>query len=280
MAFLRKKKKKEDKAATPVVEKEMSFIDHLEELRWHLVRSILAILVVAIAVFISKDFIFDRVIFWPLNENFSTYQWFCGLSEALCFSPPDLKLIPREMGEQFLTHIKVSFWLGLITAFPYVFWELWRFIKPGLYSKEKKAARGIVFTCSVLFLSGVLFGYYIISPFAISFLGGYQLGAETVNSTSISSYVNYMTMFTLPTGILFLLPVFVYFFSIIGLLTPATMRKYRKHAFIGILILSAVITPPDVVTQFLIGIPIYILYEASIYISGRAAKQYDKSVEG
>jgi len=257
----------------------MSFIDHLEELRWHLVRSIIAILIVAIAVFISKGFIFDRIIFWPLNENFSTYKWFCGLSETMCFTPPDLKLIPREMGEQFLTHIKVSFWLGLVTAFPYIFWEMWRFIKPGLYAKEKKAAKGIVFTCSVLFLSGVLFGYYIISPFAISFLGGYQLGTETINSTSISSYVNYMTMFTIPTGILFLLPVFVYFFSIIGILTPATMRKYRKHAFIAILILAAVITPPDVVTQFLIGVPIYILYEASIYISGRAAKQYNKSIE-
>lgn len=279
MAFSFKKKKGKDKAEPKKTDKEMSFIDHLEELRWHLVRSIIAILIIAIGVFISKDFIFDRIIFWPLNENFSTYKWFCGISETMCFKPPDLKLIPREMGEQFLTHIKVSFWLGLITAFPYVFWEMWRFIKPGLYSKEKKAAKGIVFTCSILFLSGVLFGYFVISPFAISFLGGYQLGTETINSTSISSYVNYMTMFTIPTGILFLLPVFVYFFSIIGLLTPATMRKYRKHAFIAILILAAVITPPDVVTQFLIGVPIYILYEASIYISGRASKQYNKSIE-
>jgi len=183
--------------------------------------------------------------------------------------------MPRELGEQFFTHLKVSIWLGIIISFPYIFWEMWRFIKPGLYAKEQKAARGIVFVCSFLFLLGVLFGYYVISPFAITFLAGYSIATEVVSSPTLSSYVNYMTMFTVPTGIIFELPVVVYFLSRIGLVTPEFMKKYRRHAVIVILIFAAIITPPDVITQFLIGIPVFILYEISIHISRRAAKKYN-----
>ena len=251
----------------------MSFLDHLEELRWHIIRSIIAILVIGIVVFVAKSFIFE-IIFAPKNADFVTYRFFCAISEATCFGPPEFELIIRELGEQFFTHIKVSVWVGLIIAFPYVFWELWRFIKPGLYPKEQKAARGIVFVCSILFILGVLFGYFIIAPFAVSFLASYSVGVDDVLSKpTLSSYVNYLTMFTIPTGIVFELPVFVYFFSKLGLVTPAGMKKYRKHAFIIILIIAAVITPPDVLTQFLIGIPIFILYEISIFISARVEKK-------
>jgi sec-independent protein translocase protein TatC len=259
-------------------EREMSFLEHLEELRWHIIRSLGAIVTIAISVFLLKSFIFNSIIFAPKRPDFATYKFFCWISERTCFGPPEFDLITRELGEQFFTHIKVSFWLGLIVAFPYIFFEFWKFIKPGLYETERKAARGIVLVCSFLFISGVIFGYYVISPFAISWLAGYVVGAEAINAPTLASYVNYMTMFTIPTGLVFELPVFVYFFSKIGLVTPELMRKYRKHSIIIILILSALITPPDVVTQFLIGVPIFILYEISIAISKRVAKSYQESL--
>lgn len=280
MALFKKKEKTKDiaKAKEGAEEKEMSFIEHLEELRWHIVRSLSAILFFGILTFVFRTFVFDKIIFGPRNDDFPTYRFFCGLSDATCFSPVEFDLIAIQMGEQFFTAIKVSFWLGLIISFPYIFYEVWRFIKPGLYKKERKAASGIVFSCSFLFLMGVLFGYFVIAPFAINFLIGFDIG-EASASPSLSSYVNYMTLFTVPTGILFQLPIFVYFFSIVGLITPELMKKYRRHAFIIILIIAAVTTPPDVITQFLIGVPVYVLYEFSIIISGRAAKKYQASLD-
>ncbi|MCL4110252.1 UNVERIFIED_CONTAM: hypothetical protein GTU68_030636 [Idotea baltica] len=186
-----------------------------------------------------------------------------------------MEILPRLLGEQFLVHIKTSAILGFICAFPYVFWEVWKFIKPGLYKKEQKHARGIVFTCSILFMMGVVFGYFVIAPFALNFLGNYTVGTSVSNSTSLASYVSYMTMFTLPTGIVFELPVVVYFLSKVGLVTPEFMKKYRKHSIVFILVLAAIITPPDIVTQFLIGIPVYILYEISIVISKRVQPDLD-----
>ena len=262
------------------VEKEMSFLDHLEELRWHIIRSLVSVLIFAIIVFIFKEFVFDMVIFAPRRESFLTYQVLCGMGDFICFKPPEFDIIPREFGEKFFTHLKISFWLGIVISFPYIFWEIWKFIKPGLYKNEQKAARGMVFICSSLFMIGVLFGYFIISPFAIKFLAGYSLGSveavKVVSSSSLSSYVNYMTMFTIPAGIIFELPVVVYFLSRIGILSPAFMRKYRRHAIVIILLFAAIITPPEIVTQILIGIPVLVLYEISIFISGRARKQYDK----
>jgi len=278
MTLFKKKKAISASAEAPTEEKEMSFIEHLEELRWHIMRSLLSIVFFAIIVFVFRTYVFDKIIFGPRNESFPTYKLFCAISEATCFSPVEFELIAIQMGEQFFTAIKVSFWIGLIISFPYVFWEIWRFIKPGLYKKERMAARGIVFSCSFLFLTGVMFGYFIIAPFAINFLIGFDIGEASANP-SLSSYVNYMTLFTIPTGILFQLPIFVYFFSIIGLITPAGMKKYRRHAFIVILIIAAITTPPDVITQFLVGVPVYILYEFSILISARAEKKYLASVD-
>lgn len=278
MALFKKQKEISTSEKAPSEEKEMSFIEHLEELRWHIMRSLLSIVFFAIIVFVFRTFVFDNIIFAPRNDWFPTYKFFCAISAATCFSPVEFELIAIQMGEQFFTAIKVSFWIGLIISFPYVFWEIWRFIKPGLYKREKKAARGIVFSCSFLFLTGVLFGYFVIAPFAINFLIGFDIG-ETSANPSLSSYVNYMTLFTIPTGILFQLPIFVYFFSIIGLITPAGMKKYRRHAFIIILIIAAITTPPDVITQFLVGVPVYILYEFSILISARAEKKYQASLD-
>lgn len=201
------------------------------------------------------------------------------MSPLTCIGPSNLEIVPRQLGERFFTHLKVSFWLGFILAFPYIFYQLWSFIRPGLYDKEKKATRGAVAVCSILFICGVLFGYYIISPFGFKFLGGYTLseGDLVAPSTSLSSYVGYLTSFTIPTGILFQMPVAVFLFARIGLLTPEFMKRYRKHALILILLLSAVVTPPDVVTQILVGIPIAILYESSIIIARRANKKYNEN---
>ncbi|MEM9919801.1 MAG: twin-arginine translocase subunit TatC [Bacteroidota bacterium] len=262
---------KPQSSGTEADQKEMSFLDHLEELRWHLVRSAISVIIFAIAVFAAGQIIFEKVILAPKEAWFITYQVICSISETLCFYPPEFDLMTVQLGEQFIVHLKVSVLLGLVVAFPYIFYEVWRFIRPGLYPNEQKAARGFVFICSFLFFLGVSFGYFIVSPFAVTFLAGYNVGA--VSSPSLASFVNYMTMFTIPTGVVFELPVVVYFLSRIGLLYPDFMKQYRRHAFVLILILSAIITPPDVVTQFLIGIPLYTLYELSIIICKRVVKK-------
>lgn len=259
--------------------KEMSFLEHLEELRWHIVRSLVSVVVFAIVVFFLKDFIFDTVIFGPKHESFPTYHFFCHMAElihvpSICFKPPDFDFVTPVFGELFITHIKVSIVLGIVASFPYIFWEFWTFFKPGLYEKERKVTKGIVTICSTLFLMGILFGYFVISPFAIKFLAGYQIQGVAA-TPSLASFVNYMVMFTLPAGMIFELPIVVYFLSKIGLVTPEIMRKYRRHSIVLILILAAIITPPDVVTQFLIGIPLYILYEASIFVSARVIKNME-----
>lgn len=282
MSLFRKRKKalnKNNESNSKNVEKEMSFVEHLEELRWHLIRSLIAIIIFGVLAFVFRKFVFDFIIFGPRHEDFPTYRFFCMLSDTTCFKPEQFEIKPIQMGEEFFTAIKVAFWMGFIASFPYLFYEFWKFIKPGLYPNERKAARGIVFSCSLLFILGVSFGYFVIAPFAINFLIGFDVGAMVSTAPTLSSYVNYMTLFTVPTGILFQLPIFVFFFSIIGLLTPDVMKKYRRHAFIVILIIAAVATPPDVVTQFLVGVPVYILYEVSIIISKRANKKYQASLE-
>lgn len=257
--------------------KEMTFLEHLEELRWHIIRALVAILSLGIVLFLFQGWMFDVVIFGPTQPDFLSYRAICSLSNAvglgdmMCFSPPDFQKIATGFGEPFIISIKVSFVMGLIIAFPYVLWEFWTFIKPGLYPKERRAARGMVGICSALFLLGVLFGYYIISPFAVNFLAGYQIPGVQ-NTPTISSLINYMIMFTLPAGLIFELPIIVYFLSKIGLVTPEGMRAYRRHSIVGILMVAAIITPPDVVTQFLIGIPLYFLYEVSILVSARVQR--------
>lgn len=252
-------------------ESEMSFLDHLEALRWHLVRSVVALLVFGIALFIAKDFVVF-ILEWPRSEHFPTYRFFCWASDATCFFPPEFSLDIKSPTEAFLTHIRVSVIFGLILTFPYIFWEIWRFIKPALHKNEIRAARGIVFYCSFLFITGVLFGYFVITPFAITFLANYQFGTDLRFEPNLSEYVSSIINFTFPTGIVFEMPIAVYFLSKIGLVTPEFLKAYRRHAFIIILVLAAVVTPPDVVTQFLIGIPLFGLYEVSIVISRRVVK--------
>lgn len=262
---------------------EMSFLEHLEELRWRIIRSLGVIVTLGIGLFLVKGWLFETVILGPFNKDFFSYRMFCRFSEmigasgTLCFSPPDLGIQAIGFAEPFITSIKVAFIAGFFVAFPYVFFQFWRFISPGLYDKERKATQGIVFICSSLFFIGVVFGYFIIAPFAINFLGNFVLPGVN-NIPTLSSVISYMVMFTAPAGLIFELPIVVYFLSKIGLVTPGVMRQYRKHSIIGILMLAAIITPPDVLTQFLIGIPLYILYELSIFISWKVEKKNEKEM--
>ena len=252
---------------------EMSFLDHLEELRWHLIRSILAILVGAILAFIFKDFVFDQIILAPRSPDFWTNKVLCRMAElysmqSLCINSTTFELISVKMSGQFTMHVTVSIIIGIIAAFPYIFWEFWRFVSPALHSKERKYARGAVFISSSLFLLGVLFGYYLIVPFTVAFLGSYSVSLEVSNKINLISYISTISSVVLASGIIFELPILAYFLTKIGLVTPAFMRKYRKHSIVVIFILAAIITPPDVISQTLVAVPLLLLYEVSIFVSG------------
>jgi sec-independent protein translocase protein TatC len=258
--------------------KEMGFFQHLEELRRHIIRSLIVVVVLMIVVFTQKEFIFQTIVFGPKSPDFVTYRFMANLAdktgwESLRIAPPNFNTVSTDLGEAFFMHMQVAFVLGFVLAFPYIFWEFWRFVRPGLMEREAKMARGIVGICSSLFLFGVLFGYYVIAPFAISFLAGYQIPGNT-NLPTLSSYNNYMIMFTLPIGLVFELPVVVYFLSQLGLISPRLMRQYRRHIIVVILIVAGVITPsPDIVSQMLVGVPLYILFEVSILVSARVERQ-------
>lgn len=258
--------------------KEMSFFEHLEELRWHIIRSLLVITLAGIVLFLNQKWFFESVIFGPTHKDFFSYKFICqlshwiGLSDNMCFSPPVFRKQAIGFGEAFITSISLSFTAGFVASFPYVFWEFWRFISPGLLDKERGAARGVVLICSFLFMLGVCFGYYVIAPFAVNFLVGYTIpGVE--NTPTLDSYISYMIMFTLPMGLVFELPIVAFFLSKIGLLGPNTMRQFRRHAVVVILIVAAFLSPPDAVSQMLIAIPLFGLYEISIIVSARVAHQ-------
>lgn len=260
-------------------ENEQSFLEHLEELRWHVIRSAIAIVVITVGVFLAKGFVFDDIILKPSENDFWTYKMLCKLSDVTCIKDLPFKVQSRKLQGQFTMHIMASLVLGFVAAFPYVFWEIWRFIKPGLHSVEQKAARGATFFVSVLFLSGVAFGYFIIFPLSLNFLSNYQVSTAVVNEFDITSYVSTMTMLILACGMMFQLPVVVYFLSKAELITPELMRAYRRHAIVAILFISALLTPPDVISQFLISLPLFSLYEASINISAYVWRKKRKELK-
>jgi sec-independent protein translocase protein TatC len=260
---------------------EMSFLDHLEELRWHLIRSLIAIFVFAIAAFISKGIIFGEIILGPSKPSFWTYRMLCNLSkilssDALCISELPFIIQSRQMTGQFSMHITSSFVIGLICAFPYAFWEIWRFVKPGLYDKERKAATGATFYVSLLFFMGVFFGYFVVTPISINFLSNYQIDPSILNEFDIISYVSTVTTLVLACALLFQLPIVVYFATKAGLVSSSLLKTYRKHSIIVILMLSAVLTPPDPFSQVLIAIPLGLLYQLSILIAVKLEKKERK----
>lgn len=266
-------------------EKEMSFLDHLEELRWHLVRSAFAIMIFMILAFIYMPWIFENIIFAPSRVTFPTFTWLCrlgeltGAQEALCAKPFEFKIQSRYMTGQFTMQFLAAFVVGFIISFPYVFWEIWRFIKPGLHLNEAKNSRGAVFAVTFLFLLGVLFGYFILVPMMTWFFATYTLSSQISNEFDITSFVSTFIALVFGSGLLFQLPVVVYFMTKIGLLTPQFMRTYRKHAFIIILIIGAIVTPPDPLSQMLISLPLFLLYEISIFISAYVMRQRRKEEE-
>ncbi|MEY2962929.1 MAG: hypothetical protein RL754_190 [Bacteroidota bacterium] len=256
----------------------MSFLEHLAELRWHLMRSAVAVLIFSVVAFIAKELVFDVIILGPKQPDFFTYRMFCEFSaylggEAFCFDEVPFEVLNMRMSGQFQMHLWVSIIAGLVVAFPYVFWEIWRFIKPGLHDVERKSSRGVIFFTTVLFVLGVLFGYYLIVPLSIQFLGTYAVSAEVVNRIDLTSYISMVSSVTLATGILFQLPIVVYFLSKIGVVTPQLLKSYRRHAIVGILLLSAIITPPDVASQVLVTVPVLVLYQISILVSARIVKR-------
>jgi len=261
-------------------EGEMSFLEHLEVMRWHLLRSILAVVILALVAFVFKDIVFDKILLAPKEPPFPTNRWLCHLGEILgleriCINQNPFTLQTVKMAEQFSMHIMVSLIAGVVIAFPYIFWEFWRFIVPALYDKERNTARGAVFFTSLLFIMGVLFGYYIIAPLSVNFLGNYKVSESVISAPTLRSYVQTITSVVLAAGIVFQLPILVYFLSKVGLVTPGFLKKYRRHSIIVIVTLSAIITPPDVFSQVLVAMPLMVLYEVGILISRRIVKQKD-----
>jgi sec-independent protein translocase protein TatC len=268
----------------------MSFLEHLEELRWHIIRSVIAIMVLMILAFVMKNFIFDTIILAPKDPDFITNRLLCNLGhanffghqlsiDALCINRQPLNLISIKMAGQITTHILVALVAGVIMAFPVVIYEFWMFFKPALHENEAKYTKGAVLATTSLFFMGVLFGYFILAPLSIHFLSSYQVSPDVVNQINIRSYIGTVSSICLATGVVFELPIVAFFLTKIGVLTPEFMRKYRKHSIVVTFILAAIITPPDIFSQTLVVIPILLLYEVSIGISGRVIKKKQKEHE-
>ena len=264
---------------------EMGFMDHLEALRWHLVRSVIVVFVLGIVLFCFPDFVFGKIIFGPLRVEFITYRKLCELSqklggiEGLCVDQINFSLISNQLSGQFTMHLWISFLGGLILGFPYILYELWKFIKPALKSTEAKPVRGFVVIFSLLFLIGIAFAYLIIVPMSVQFLGNYNITTEKFIQTlpTIDDYISLVSTLTLATGLVFEMPILVYFLTRFGIFSSAFMRKFRKHAVVVLLILAAVITPsPDITSQMLVFIPIYCLYEISIFVAKYVENKYNR----
>jgi sec-independent protein translocase protein TatC len=265
-------------------EKVMTFWDHLDELRAHIFRSLIAVVILAIVAFLNRHFIFDSVILAPSSSDFFTNRALCKVGEwlslnALCIDDMKLEIINIKMSGQFLTHMYISIVAGFIFAFPYVLWEIWRFVQPAMLENERKYSKGGLFISTFLFLSGILFSYYLIVPLTVNFLGTYQVSESVTNQISLSSYISTVVSVTFAVGIVFELPILVYFLTKIGVLTPDFMKKNRKYMFVILLILSAIITPPDMFSQVLVVLPLIGLYELSIRVSTRVYRKNYEAVD-
>lgn len=270
--FGRKKESGEEKA-------EMSFVDHLEVLRGHLFRSVLAIAVGAIVFIVYDDFIVKEVLMGPTHADFPTYKWLCnfghavGLGDKMCMKEIGLKMQSTSVSGQFSMYFTLIFVGGIIVAFPYIFWEFWRFVKPALTKKELSKTRGVIFWVSLLFFSGILFGYFIIAPYTVNFFATFQLDENIENIWTITSYIDTLVPLILGTGLAFQLPLVMFFLAKVGLMSPDFLRRNRKYAIIIILILAGIITPPDVISQVICTIPLMLLYEISIWLTAKVQKE-------
>lgn len=264
---------------------EMSFLEHLEELRWLLVRSTLAVVIIACACYFIDDYIFNTILFGPKDPNFITYRFFCELTRFCgvddtyaCATEYSFIIQNTEIGGQFSIYLWILVATGFILGFPYILWEFWRFISPALYEKERKNAALFIIVSSLLFFIGVLFGYFVIVPLSINFFANFNISHEVVNQFTIESYISMIKTSLIASGLIFELPIIIYFLSKLGLVGPAFLRKYRRAAIIIILIVAAIITPADIPSQVIVSIPILILYEVSILISAVVVKKNQKDV--
>lgn len=259
--------------------KEMSFFDHLEELRWRLFRSAGVVLLFGLIAFIFKGFVFDNIIFAPTRPDFIAYEYWCllvkklGLGEDLCLGNFDFTIINTEMAGQFMVHITIAMSIGLIVAFPYLVWELWRFISPGLHSNEVKASRFAILGSALLFFLGVLFGYYILTPFSLDFLSKYNVSSIVSNTFTLTNYISFVSTLVLASGIMFQLPMAVYLLAKMKIITGEMMQEYWRYAFLVCIILSAIITPPDVASMVMVAIPLFGLYLLSILVAKKVNPQ-------
>ena len=261
---------------------EMSFLDHLEDLRWHLIRATIGVFIAAVIAFSLKSFIFDTVILGPKQMDFPTYRGLClaankiGVETTFCAQELPFIIQNRTVAGQFSAHIWTSIFAGFIIAFPYVLYQMWHFISPGLKPNERRNSRGFIVIASLLFFLGVLFGYYVITPLSLNFLANYSISDNVTNEFDLSSVIAIVRSSSLASGLVFELPIIIYFLTKVGLVTPQILRTYRKFALVIVLILAAVITPPDIASQVIVAIPILILYQVSIYISGVVIKRQKK----
>lgn len=263
---------------------EMSFLDHLEALRWHIIKAISSIVICAVVAYIYSDFIWNSVLLAPKSPDFWTSRMLVKVTNLLGVQSAGLnqhpiQLINFNLSGQFMVDVWTAIIAGFIVSFPYVVYQFWSFIKPALYENERKYASGAVAVMSGLFLLGVLFGYYLIVPFSLDWLGSYSISKEVLNQINILSYISSVTSIVIAGGVSFELPVVVYFLSKVGLLTPKFLKKYRRHSYVVLLIIAAIITPPDVLSQTIVCIPLFILYELSIFISARVDKANKRRLE-
>lgn len=265
------------------LEAEMSFFDHLEVLRWHLVRSVIAIVIFMVLAFSFYDFIFDQIIMGPKNPDFWTYRMMCKIAEWLntpdfCVTEVPGTIINTQMAGQFILQINSSLIMAIVMGFPYLLYEIWLFVKPALTDVERKSAGGFVFYASLLFALGVLFGYFVVVPLAMNFLANYSISEDINNTITIDNYLSFVATLTLGCGIVFELPMIVFILSKLGIMTPQFMRKSRQYAVVVILIIAAIITPtPDIITMLTVSFPMFLLYELSIVVAARVHKKRMKA---
>lgn len=257
-------------------DKNMSFFEHIDELRSHIIKSLLAICIFGVLAYVFSDFVVDTIIFGPKSKDFITYKILCMLSKDSCFEGYDFKIINTDVTGQFIMSLSIAFITGLIIAFPFIIYQFWLFLKPALKPKERKKTTGIIMVSSLLFIIGVLFGYYVLAPCSLFFMASYHISTEINNTWTIQSYISFMAMLTVATGLIFELPLVMYFLAKLGLITSSFLKKNRRYAILIIVVVAAIVTPPDVGSQILVSIPLLVLFEIGIIVTKRVEKNLKK----